>query len=319
MKRTSSSACRLAGSEIATKSLLLRLYSGRTRRVCAILRSTNSFWIWSRSKLARSSSGVPNVRDANTASCCGGHPLAEQHLLDERHAGRLRLRLQRFGLVLGHEAVLRERARESADVAGGGVRGHGGRRDVRSVVGVGTGEFKRKQAPCRIARTQRYSIRIKLSWSMMPARPAFVKAGRPGRPGRSSLTTFTARSWVCRISISCPSSRNDGPGLRNVAQMLEDEPIERFRAVQRELGAQPAVQRPQQRHAGDDDAAVGLAPVDLGAAGGLGRELADDLLDDVLDRDQALELAVFVDDQPQPLAVVLELRQLRQQRRARRE
>ena len=55
-----------------------------------------------------------------------GHPLADQHLLDERHAGGLRLRLQRFGLVFGHQAVLRERARKSADVAGGGVRGHVG-------------------------------------------------------------------------------------------------------------------------------------------------------------------------------------------------
>ena len=33
-------------------------------------------------------------------------------------AGRLRLHLQRFGLVLGHDAVLGERAGEAADVAG---------------------------------------------------------------------------------------------------------------------------------------------------------------------------------------------------------
>ena len=42
-----------------------------------------------------------------------GHALAEQHLLDERDAGRLRLRLQGFGLVLGHEpAAGRARARD---------------------------------------------------------------------------------------------------------------------------------------------------------------------------------------------------------------
>jgi len=51
-------------------------------------------------------------------------PLAGQDELDERHALRLRLALQRLGLGLGHDAVLGECAGETADVAGGGVRGH---------------------------------------------------------------------------------------------------------------------------------------------------------------------------------------------------
>ena len=54
----------------------------------------------------------------------------------------------------------------------------------------------------------------------------------------------------------------------------------------------------------------------LRAAGRLRGELADDLLDDVLDGDEALQLAVFVDDEAEALAVGLELLQLRQQRRA---
>ncbi len=53
------------------------------------------------------------------------HALAEQHLLDKRNCRRLRLRLQRFCLVFGHEAALRERTCETADVSGGDVRGHG--------------------------------------------------------------------------------------------------------------------------------------------------------------------------------------------------
>jgi hypothetical protein len=54
------------------------LYSGRTRRVCAILTSKCSFWIWSRSKLAMSSTGTPNVRDANTASCAADMRLPDR-------------------------------------------------------------------------------------------------------------------------------------------------------------------------------------------------------------------------------------------------
>jgi hypothetical protein len=40
------------------------------------------------------------------------HALAEEHLLDERHARRLRLRLQLLRLVLGHQPALGERAGE---------------------------------------------------------------------------------------------------------------------------------------------------------------------------------------------------------------
>ncbi len=69
LKRTSSSACRLAGSDTATNRRLPRLCSGSTRRVAAILGSTNSLLIWSRSKPVRSSSGAPKARDANTATC----------------------------------------------------------------------------------------------------------------------------------------------------------------------------------------------------------------------------------------------------------
>ncbi len=53
-------------------------------------------------------------------------PLAREHVIDEAHAGLLRLRLQRLGLVLRHQPVLGERARESADVPRRcGVRCHG--------------------------------------------------------------------------------------------------------------------------------------------------------------------------------------------------
>ena len=48
-----------------------------------------------------------------------------------------------------------------------------------------------------------------------------------------------------------------------------------------------------------------------------GGELADDLLDDVLERDQPLELAVLVDDEREALPVLLEVLELRERRRGR--
>ena len=86
LNRTSSSACRLAGSDTATNRRLPRFASGSTRRDCDIFGSKNSFWNWSRSNDERSSSGTPNARDANTASCAARHPLALQDLLDEGDA-----------------------------------------------------------------------------------------------------------------------------------------------------------------------------------------------------------------------------------------
>src|SRR5437763_4390021 len=98
--------------------------------------------------------------------------------------------------------------------------------------------------------------------------------------------------------------------------MLDDQAVERLRAFQTEFRAEPAVERTQRRHAVDDDTAVRLASEALGAARRLRREFADDLLDDVLDRDQALQLAVLVDNESETLPIGLELLQLREQRRA---
>ena len=173
--------------------------------------------------------------------------------------------------------------------------------------------------PCRLQTAERrhYSNRIKLIRPMMPARLRFVKARAPrGPPGASRRTTFTPRSCVCRISSASPGHRHARARVGNLPEMLDDEAVQRFRAVDRKLRAEPAVQRAQRRQAVDDDGAVGRPPVGVRPVRRLGREIADDLLDDVLDRDQPDELAVLVDDEPEPLAVVLELLQLGEQRRA---
>ncbi len=55
-----------------------------------------------------------------------GHPLALEELLDEGDARLLGLRLDRLGVVFRHQAVLRQRAREPAQIASrGGLGGHG--------------------------------------------------------------------------------------------------------------------------------------------------------------------------------------------------
>ena len=124
MKRTSSSACRLAGSDVATNRRLPRLCSGRTRRVGAILGSKYSLLIWSRSKLVQ-----VEQRDAERArgehrELRRGHALADRTCSTKRDPGGLRLRLQRLGVVFRQQAVLGQRAGEAADVTGGGVCGH---------------------------------------------------------------------------------------------------------------------------------------------------------------------------------------------------
>ena len=81
------------------------------------------------------------------------HALAGQQLLDKGNTGGLRLRLQRFGLVLGHEAALRERTCETADVTGCGVRGHGALRAIPVGCRVSRQFMKASGMPCPKMRT----------------------------------------------------------------------------------------------------------------------------------------------------------------------
>ena len=128
---------------------------------------------------------------------------------------------------------------------------------------------------------------------------------------------MTPRSCVCRISIAWPATSTRVPASGISPSCSTMRPLSVFGPVQREMRAELAVERAQRRHAVDDDAAVGVARATISrAAGRLRREVADDLLDDVLDRHEALELAVLVDDEAEPLAVGLELLQLGEQRRA---
>ena len=132
LNRTSSSTCRLAGSEIATNSLLLRLKSGNTRRDCAISEVDQFLVDLVEIETCQVEQRIAEGPRREDRELRRRHPLACNDLLDERDVGGLRLCLQRLGFVLGHDTVLREGARETADVAGGGVGGHDGRKSVRS-------------------------------------------------------------------------------------------------------------------------------------------------------------------------------------------
>ena len=189
-------------------------------------------------------------------------PLAGEHLLDERDPGLLRLRLQRLGLVLGHQPVLRQRAREAADVARrGGVGGHG---LERSEIGARAWECRSSPSTsnsCAVSATTCAPAPLFQPHKTYPADdacPSGLCKGAAGAPptGGSRRTTLTPRSCVCRISIACPATLTRVPASGNLAELLDDEPVQRFRAVEGETGAELAVERAQRRHAVDDDAAV---------------------------------------------------------------
>ena len=248
--------------------------------------------------------------------------LAGDDVVDKRGPGLLRLRLQRLGLEFRHEPVLRERASEAADVARRcGVRGHGlgfasgGLARVREASRASSNSCAVSATTCR---RRHYSKRIKLIRTDDACPSALCKGAAGGRPtGGSSRTTFTPRSCVCSTSIDLAGDVDARAGIGYLAQLRHDEPVQGLRAIHRKVRAELAIQRPQRRQPVDDHGAVGAALVGIGPVGRLRREIADDLLDDVLDRHQADEFAVFVDDETQPLAVGLELLQLGEQRRAR--
>ena len=93
--------------------------------------------------------------------------------------------------------------------------------------------------------------------------------------------------------------------------MLQDQAVQRARAVLVEARAEPRVELPHPGGGVHRHAAVGVAAVDGGVRRRrLNGEGADDLLQDVLQRHQPLDVAVLVDHQPQAALLPLELGQL---------
>ena len=100
------------------------------------------------------------------------------------------------------------------------------------------------------------------------------------------------------------------PRRRDRLHLLDDQAVQRARTGRRQRPAHLAVQRAHARGGVDHEAVVALAVDVLVQQAGVGGELADDFLEQVLQRHQSLHVAVFVDHERDPPPLSLELQQL---------
>ena len=93
--------------------------------------------------------------------------------------------------------------------------------------------------------------------------------------------------------------------------MLEQQAVDGLGSAGRQLPPQRAVEGAD-RDTGVDDEHPGALGVHVLVRhrGRIGGELPDDLLENVLERDQSLDVAVLVDDEGEPAAIALELSEL---------
>src|SRR5687768_9775066 len=101
--------------------------------------------------------------------------------------------------------------------------------------------------------------------------------------------------------------------------MLEYQSVQRFGTVEREAETELAIQFAQQAAAFHQITAVRLAMKTRRLQRRVGREFPDQFLDDIFEREQPHELTILVDDEAKAVLVLLELLQLREKRRGRRD
>ena len=126
-----------------------------------------------------------------------------------------------------------------------------------------------------------------------------------------------ALSIVCSTSNSSGPIRSEVPGSGMSSSFSSSRPLSVF-------GPRSGSCQPSDRLSArivapaiDEPGAAGLAVhVLVAEAARVGGEFPDDLLEQVLERDQTLDVAVFVDDEGVAAAIALELRQLLHQRGA---
>src|SRR5574340_266183 len=105
-----------------------------------------------------------------------------------------------------------------------------------------------------------------------------------------------------------------GTGLGYVFEMLQYQTIERLGAVQRQVQSQLAIQLAQTAAAFQQETAVFVTQEFAGLRWSLRRELSDNLLEDILQRHQPEQFAVFIHHQSQARMALLKLLQLLEQR-----
>src|SRR3990170_4495537 len=132
---------------------------------------------------------------------------------------------------------------------------------------------------------------------------------RPKQPHRPDHAVLRLQDFHRRIGDFHRYAR-----FGDVLQVLEDQTVQGLGPIEGQREAKLAVEFPQLRGALDQGAPVLPPPERGGARRCSGGELDDNLLDDVLQRDQTLEFAVFIHDQRDALVVLLEIMQLREHR-----
>src|SRR5262249_9253976 len=99
-------------------------------------------------------------------------------------------------------------------------------------------------------------------------------------------------------------------------EVFEDQSVQRTRAFGREMPTERTIDVADERRPVDEIRAVRLQMDFRHVRGEVGREFADDLFEDVLQRDAPLNVAVFADDEREPTSLFLKIEELRVQRRA---
>ena len=174
-----------------------------------------------------------------------------------------------------------ERLREAAK--------HGFKRAIVPEANAPRARRSRDRRSIGVERARRHALRQRL----LSAAVGGVAAGRRG----CTRTVLTRCRRVCRISIAVVADRSARAGFGNRLELLDDQAVQRLRPVGRQLPAHRAVQRAHVGAAFTTKLPSGSRCTSLCSVAVSRRELADDLLEDVLERDESLHVAVFVDDE----------------------
>src|SRR5690606_2010733 len=337
-KRIRSRRRKSVGSDSASESLPPRLPSGTTRTSVASLRSSASPGSDDTSIAERSSSGCPNTSAANLASWCACMwPLPISSSMNAMPPASA---LRWIAVAWSSRSSWCWTSARPSPASDVGSAARGGwiaaamepvwvrffRLLDRALCAMMPPSTWHARRPRRRRRTsgngcRRTAAAVARRCDARCLERALVRVGgvRQRLRGQAPQPHHADQAVLDLLDLDHQRPEADADArLGQLAQRFEQQAVERARAVEREAGAEPAVQLAQRRAAVDRGLVVGPLQRGVPARRG-GRELADDLFDDVFERHQPEDLPVFVDDQRDALAVLLEELQLPEYRRAARD
>jgi len=192
LKRTSSSACRLAGSETATNRRLPRFRERQYPSRGGYLRVEEFLLDLVQVERREVEQRHANARDANSASCAALIRIFLKELLREGDARGGRLGLHRVRVGFRHETLLREGGGETAQIARWRRGWHGSERGA--VPSGHAGTFWTPESSIIMPVGPWLFIRIKLLIMMMPVTWVCKGDGRPPT-GAAGAPRARPRSW----------------------------------------------------------------------------------------------------------------------------